>query len=221
MPQLTFRKKKFSEMHGFAAAARPWAAGLSERRSKTGTQTAIPTTSNYTLNSANNPFVVNSGTTIGGTTAITGNTSGANWTLTNNGTVSGTTNGVGNDYYSFCGDVDPSAGAPDVVYEIVLPQDVTFSAKVTAAAGSSLLPVIDIRTDCATANYCSDYGTSTETFAPSAATFARFSNVFRPGAVTFSAPIAPEGEDWNAVLKLRDSVRAEILKHCGEPDLER
>ncbi|MFN2646109.1 MAG: lysophospholipid acyltransferase family protein, partial [Burkholderiales bacterium] len=40
-----------------------------------------------------------------------------------------------------------------------------------------------------------------------------------PISVTIGAPIAPEGSDWNAALKLRDSVRAEILKHCGEPDL--
>jgi 1-acyl-sn-glycerol-3-phosphate acyltransferase len=40
-----------------------------------------------------------------------------------------------------------------------------------------------------------------------------------PIAVTFSAPVQPEGEDWNATLRLRDRVRAEILRHCGEPDL--
>jgi acyl carrier protein len=40
-----------------------------------------------------------------------------------------------------------------------------------------------------------------------------------PIAVTFSPPVAPEGADWNGTLKLRDAVRAEILKHCGEPDL--
>ena len=40
-----------------------------------------------------------------------------------------------------------------------------------------------------------------------------------PVSVTIGAPIAPEGSDWNAALKLRDRVRAEILKHCGEPDL--
>jgi 1-acyl-sn-glycerol-3-phosphate acyltransferase len=40
-----------------------------------------------------------------------------------------------------------------------------------------------------------------------------------PIAITFGAPIAPEGSDWSAVLKLRDSVRTQILKHCGEPDL--
>jgi acyl carrier protein len=40
-----------------------------------------------------------------------------------------------------------------------------------------------------------------------------------PIAVTVGAPIAPEGDDWNATLQLRDRTRAEILKHCGEPDL--
>ena len=41
-----------------------------------------------------------------------------------------------------------------------------------------------------------------------------------PIAVTFSAPIAPEGSDWNAAVRLRDQVRAEVLKHCGERDTE-
>jgi 1-acyl-sn-glycerol-3-phosphate acyltransferase len=40
-----------------------------------------------------------------------------------------------------------------------------------------------------------------------------------PVAVTFGAPITAEGSDWNAAVRLRDRVRAEILKHCGEPDL--
>jgi acyl carrier protein len=40
-----------------------------------------------------------------------------------------------------------------------------------------------------------------------------------PIAATFGAPIAADGADWNAVLRLRDRTRAEILKHCGEPDL--
>lgn len=40
-----------------------------------------------------------------------------------------------------------------------------------------------------------------------------------PIAVTFSAPVMPEGDDWNAALQLRDRVRAEIARHCGEPDL--
>jgi 1-acyl-sn-glycerol-3-phosphate acyltransferase len=40
-----------------------------------------------------------------------------------------------------------------------------------------------------------------------------------PVAVTFGAPIAPEGSDWNVAVRLRDRVRAEVLKHCGEPDL--
>jgi 1-acyl-sn-glycerol-3-phosphate acyltransferase len=40
-----------------------------------------------------------------------------------------------------------------------------------------------------------------------------------PIAVVFGAPIAPEGADWSAAVRLRDRVRAEILRHCGEPDL--
>ena len=41
-----------------------------------------------------------------------------------------------------------------------------------------------------------------------------------PIAATVCAPIAPDGEDWGAVLRLRDRARAEILQHCGEPDLD-
>ena len=41
-----------------------------------------------------------------------------------------------------------------------------------------------------------------------------------PMAVTFGAPIAPDGDDWNAAVRLRDRVRAEVLKHCGEPDAQ-
>ena len=37
--------------------------------------------------------------------------------------------------------------------------------------------------------------------------------------VTIGAPVAPEGEDWAAAVKLRDAVRAEILRSCGEPDI--
>jgi acyl carrier protein len=40
-----------------------------------------------------------------------------------------------------------------------------------------------------------------------------------PVSVTFSAPVAPDGEDWAAAVRLRERVRAEILRHCGEPDL--
>ena len=38
-------------------------------------------------------------------------------------------------------------------------------------------------------------------------------------SVTFSAPIEPAGNDWNAAIRLRDAARAEILRLCGEPDL--
>jgi len=37
--------------------------------------------------------------------------------------------------------------------------------------------------------------------------------------VTIGAPLAPPGKDWNAAVALRDAARAEILRHCGEPDL--
>jgi 1-acyl-sn-glycerol-3-phosphate acyltransferase len=40
-----------------------------------------------------------------------------------------------------------------------------------------------------------------------------------PVTVTFGAPIAPTGTDWAAAVRLRDAARAEILRHCGEPDL--
>jgi acyl carrier protein len=40
-----------------------------------------------------------------------------------------------------------------------------------------------------------------------------------PVAVTVGAPIPPEGEGWNAAIKLKDLARNEILRHCGEPDL--
>ena len=37
--------------------------------------------------------------------------------------------------------------------------------------------------------------------------------------ITIAAPLAPQGSDWNAAVALRDAARAEILRHCGEPDL--
>jgi len=38
-------------------------------------------------------------------------------------------------------------------------------------------------------------------------------------AVTVGDPVRAAGEDWAATLELRDRARAEILRHCGEPDL--
>jgi 1-acyl-sn-glycerol-3-phosphate acyltransferase len=38
-------------------------------------------------------------------------------------------------------------------------------------------------------------------------------------AVTIRPPIHPKGSDWSAAVELRDEVRAEILKYCGEVDL--
>ena len=33
------------------------------------------------------------------------------------------------------------------------------------------------------------------------------------------APVEPAGNDWEAVIDLRERARAAILAHCGEPDL--
>jgi 1-acyl-sn-glycerol-3-phosphate acyltransferase len=43
----------------------------------------------------------------------------------------------------------------------------------------------------------------------------------RKGAVSIilGKPVKPTGSDWKAAVKLRDAVRSEILRHCGEPDL--
>jgi acyl carrier protein len=40
-----------------------------------------------------------------------------------------------------------------------------------------------------------------------------------PIAVTIGAPRSAHGTDWSAAVALRDEVRADILKACGEPDL--
>ena len=37
--------------------------------------------------------------------------------------------------------------------------------------------------------------------------------------VTISRPLMPEDKSWAAAVTLRDRVRAEILRHSGEPDL--
>jgi len=37
--------------------------------------------------------------------------------------------------------------------------------------------------------------------------------------VAIATPIAPEGTDWSAALRLRDEARTAILELCGEPDL--
>ncbi|MCH7667237.1 MAG: 1-acyl-sn-glycerol-3-phosphate acyltransferase, partial [Acidobacteria bacterium] len=38
-------------------------------------------------------------------------------------------------------------------------------------------------------------------------------------SVAIRPPMRAEGSDLAAAAKLRDAVRAEILEHCGEPDL--
>jgi 1-acyl-sn-glycerol-3-phosphate acyltransferase len=40
-------------------------------------------------------------------------------------------------------------------------------------------------------------------------------------SVVISQPIYPNGNDWNTALELRDKTRAEILNHCGEPNMSR
>jgi 1-acyl-sn-glycerol-3-phosphate acyltransferase len=42
-----------------------------------------------------------------------------------------------------------------------------------------------------------------------------------PITVTIGTSVAPEGADWAAAVKLRDAVREQILKACGEPDVAR
>jgi 1-acyl-sn-glycerol-3-phosphate acyltransferase len=37
--------------------------------------------------------------------------------------------------------------------------------------------------------------------------------------LTFGMPLRPQGTDWAAAVTLRDAARAEILRHCGEPDM--
>jgi 1-acyl-sn-glycerol-3-phosphate acyltransferase len=38
-------------------------------------------------------------------------------------------------------------------------------------------------------------------------------------SITINSPIAPQGNDWSAAIKLRDAARADILHFCGEPEL--
>ncbi len=38
-------------------------------------------------------------------------------------------------------------------------------------------------------------------------------------SIIIGNPVMPTGSDWKAAVKLRDDVRSEILRHCGEPDL--
>ena len=37
--------------------------------------------------------------------------------------------------------------------------------------------------------------------------------------VIIGKPVKPTGSDWKNAVKLRDEVRSDILRHCGEPDL--
>jgi hypothetical protein len=40
-----------------------------------------------------------------------------------------------------------------------------------------------------------------------------------PITVHVGTPISPAGSGWREAIALRDAARAEILCHCGEPDV--
>jgi len=42
-----------------------------------------------------------------------------------------------------------------------------------------------------------------------------------PVVVSVQPPVMPTGRDWSAAVRLRDHVRAVVLRQCGEPDLMR
>lgn len=42
-----------------------------------------------------------------------------------------------------------------------------------------------------------------------------------PVHLVIGKPILPKGEDWREIVRLRDAAKAEILRHCGEPALDR
>ncbi|TAK06740.1 MAG: acyl-CoA synthetase, partial [Candidatus Manganitrophaceae bacterium] len=42
-----------------------------------------------------------------------------------------------------------------------------------------------------------------------------------PVHVVIGAPIIPTGKDWREIVRLREAAKEEILRHCGEPALDR
>ncbi|WP_340520302.1 hypothetical protein, partial [Cupriavidus necator] len=42
-----------------------------------------------------------------------------------------------------------------------------------------------------------------------------------PIGVVIGSPLWPDGADWPAAMRLRNTARAEILHYCGEPDARR
>jgi 1-acyl-sn-glycerol-3-phosphate acyltransferase len=42
----------------------------------------------------------------------------------------------------------------------------------------------------------------------------------RPVSLWIGSPLAPEGNDFTAAVRLRDAARAAVLAHCGEPDAD-
>ncbi|SCU73696.1 hypothetical protein CNECB9_1310001 [Cupriavidus necator] len=39
--------------------------------------------------------------------------------------------------------------------------------------------------------------------------------------MVIGSPLWPDGADWPAAMRLRNTARAEILHYCGEPDARR
>lgn len=75
--------------------------------------------------------------------------------------LDGTTAGSANDYTG-CDDPAASNTGPDVVVAFTLASEATVDIKLSAAAGSTLKPVIDVRQTC-TMNYlCAAYGSTPE-----------------------------------------------------------
>jgi len=77
-------------------------------------------------------------------------------------TVSGTTTGSPLNYQSWCGQTSMS---PAVVYAFTLAESGTFQLTVKPANGSSVQPIIDIRTACGVVGACSDDGMILDDFA--------------------------------------------------------
>jgi cysteine-rich repeat protein len=81
-------------------------------------------------------------------------------------TINATTAGSTENYTASCYNTSSTAppAAPNVVYAITLTAGGVLNLTLSAAAGSTLLPALDIRTNCATPDFCSSSGTNSTTF---------------------------------------------------------
>jgi len=84
--------------------------------------------------------------------------------LGQNATINATTAGSTANYTSFCGDTTTPPSSPNVVYALKLTAEGALTLTLTAAAGSALVPALDIRTDCTMTDFCVSNGTKTATF---------------------------------------------------------